>query len=108
VNTNGITIVAGISHGSNTAAGAVITVAANSPNNQPGSCASGWYSCAASLSGGCCPSGFGCSVTNCMATDGANRSVGKIAPSSAIELKPSVGWMVGAVVLAVAGLMVWL
>jgi len=108
VNTNGITIVAGISYGSNTAAGVVTAVATNSPNSQPRSCASGWYSCAASLSGGCCPSGFGCSVTNCVATNGATESVGKTAPSSAVELKPSFGWMVGAVVLAVAGLMVWL
>ncbi|KAI9776448.1 MAG: hypothetical protein M1839_009559 [Geoglossum umbratile] len=106
VNTNGITIVAGNSYGSNGVATAAVT--SSSPNNRPGSCASGWYSCDASLSGGCCPSGFGCSVASCVASTGATTSVGKIAPSGAVELRPGFGWMVGVVVLGVAGMMVWL
>lgn len=49
-----------------------------------GSCAYGWSSCAATVGGGCCPSGYGCG-TSCTATasGGQGNVVGKIAPSSA-------------------------
>ncbi|KAL1964266.1 hypothetical protein VTN77DRAFT_7086 [Rasamsonia byssochlamydoides] len=32
-----------------------------------GSCASGWFSCAATVGGGCCPSGFACGSSSCTA-----------------------------------------
>ena len=107
VNTNGITIVAGNSRGSATISGVMTTAVTTAPpNSRPGSCASGWYSCAASLSGGCCPSGFGCSVANCAASTGATGSVGKMALSGAVGLRPNFGWIVGVVILGVARVMV--
>jgi hypothetical protein len=75
VNSNSLTIIApsgsGISR--NTAA---VT----------GTCASGWFSCVATIGGGCCPSGYGCG-TSCTATaaGGQGNVVGKIAPSSATK-----------------------
>lgn len=52
-------------------------------NTPSGTCRSGWNSCPASLSGGCCPTGYGCEVATCTAesTEVAG-SVGKIQPES--------------------------
>lgn len=59
---DGVTIVVG-------AGGA----AAAATGNGKGSCATGWFSCAASLGGNCCPTGFNCGTASCWlnATAGA-------------------------------------
>ncbi|KAI9819435.1 MAG: hypothetical protein M1832_003998 [Thelocarpon impressellum] len=51
------------SSGPSTSASAAAATASGS-----GTCATGWFSCPASLSGGCCPSGFACGISNCQAT----------------------------------------
>ncbi len=54
-----------------------------------GSCASGWYSCAADAGGGCCPSGYDCGDSCTRPTSG--DTVGKIAPSAAARVE-ILGW----------------
>lgn len=39
--------------------------AAATTANPTGSCASGWFSCAASVGGNCCPSGYECGTASC-------------------------------------------
>ena len=52
-----------------------------------GSCADGWISCAATIGGGCCPSGYGCgALCTATASGGQGNVVGKTAPSSAIKM----------------------
>ncbi|KAI4733412.1 hypothetical protein E4T50_16033 [Aureobasidium sp. EXF-12298] len=51
-----------------------------------GNCANGWFSCAASVGGGCCPSGYGCG-TSCTATASGQSNVGKSAPSEAADAR---------------------
>lgn len=76
VNSNGLTIVAPSGSG----------ITQNSAG-VTGSCAYGWFSCAATNGGGCCPSGYGCG-TSCTATasGGQGNVVGKIAPSNAMKI----------------------
>ncbi|KAF4538957.1 hypothetical protein BFW01_g8250 [Lasiodiplodia theobromae] len=61
---------------------------------ESGSCATGWSSCAASLGGGCCPSGYGCgSSCTYTATGTASASaVQKVAPSAAPDVQVW-GWL---------------
>jgi progranulin len=77
VNTNGVTAVA--------PTGVEATGAAEART-----CADGWFSCPASASGGCCPTGYGCAVSSCTATaapDGGSHPVGKQAPEgSAVRI----------------------
>lgn len=47
-----------------------------------GSCANGWFSCAANAGGGCCPSGHICGAS-CTATASGESNTAKEAPSSA-------------------------
>jgi hypothetical protein len=56
-----------------------------------GSCANGWFSCAASVGGGCCPSGYGCG-TSCTAMASGQSNVGKGAPSEAANAR-ACGWV---------------
>lgn len=63
-----------------------------------GSCAHGWATCAPSLGGGCCPSGYACGSVSCNAgpevTGG--EGVGKMAPSTAGRNRPRPEiWMLG-------------
>ncbi|KAI5274983.1 hypothetical protein E4T47_02107 [Aureobasidium subglaciale] len=55
-----------------------------------GSCANGWFSCAASVGGGCCPSGYGCGAS-CTAMTSGESNIGKGAPSEASYAKRC-GW----------------
>ena len=50
-----------------------------------GSCGQGLFTCAQSVGGGCCPSGYGCGTVQCTATasGGQGNVVGKVAPESA-------------------------
>ncbi|THW12761.1 hypothetical protein D6D23_10028 [Aureobasidium pullulans] len=56
-----------------------------------GSCANGWFSCAARVGGGCCPSGYGCG-TSCTAMASGQSNVGKGAPSEAAKARIC-GWV---------------
>ncbi|KAF2223607.1 hypothetical protein BDZ85DRAFT_261887 [Elsinoe ampelina] len=51
-----------------------------------GNCQSGWATCAASVGGGCCPSGFVCGAADCTATASGQANVGKEAPNTATRL----------------------
>lgn len=69
VNTDGVTVVAPTG-----VAGADVPT---------GTCRSGWISCAASLSGGCCPTGYRCEVSTCTAdSSDVAGGFGKIQPES--------------------------
>lgn len=59
-----------------------------------GSCASGWMSCAASVGGGCCPTGYSCGAS-CIATVSGAGDTSKIAPESAavVEKVVQVGFL---------------
>jgi progranulin len=87
--------------------GATVVVVATSTGTAAtqGSCANGWYLCAASAGGGCCPSGYLCG-SSCTATASGEQNTGKEAPSSASV----VGWAWSFFVLAIGtGIgMVWL
>lgn len=72
VNSDGLTIVAPTGSGI-TAPGTTLT----------GACAKGWATCAASLGGGCCPSGYQCGATSCAASATGGAGTGKMAPNSA-------------------------
>ncbi|PBP21490.1 hypothetical protein BUE80_DR007690 [Diplocarpon rosae] len=40
-----------------------------------GNCAQGWATCAASLGGNCCPSGWGCGTASCSSADASSTNV---------------------------------
>lgn len=68
-----------------------------------GTCADGWVSCAASVGGGCCPSGYGCG-TSCTAMATGQSNVGKGAPSEAANAR-ACGWiLLGLSVLSGVGM----
>ena len=108
ITTDGVTIVVPVGGGTASTASAAASSAGTGPITstatttsaaQTGTCATGWSSCPASLSGGCCPSGFTCGTSNCQSASAANGSpsdVGKIAPSAAAGLKRA-SWVLGAV-----------
>ncbi|KAL2817851.1 hypothetical protein BJX63DRAFT_419468 [Aspergillus granulosus] len=50
------------------------TTAASSEGDGPGRCASGWFTCADTVGGGCCPSGYACGEENCTAIPTASTS----------------------------------
>ncbi|KAJ9273067.1 hypothetical protein DTO212C5_652 [Paecilomyces variotii] len=66
-------------------AGSTTGTAASSGGTGVARCASGWFSCADTAGGGCCPSGFACG-TSCMATAGssATGSVPKAQPQQPV------------------------
>ncbi|KAK0938212.1 hypothetical protein LTR29_010203 [Friedmanniomyces endolithicus] len=71
-----------------------------------GSCANGWFTCAASASGGCCPSGHVCGAVSCTATISGQSDTGKVAPSGAGVVGCAWGFLVLAVGSGIG--MVWL
>lgn len=44
-------------------------------NSPTGTCASGWASCAASVGGNCCPSGWQCGSVSCSSLSATSTSV---------------------------------
>ncbi|PQE10930.1 GPI anchored protein [Rutstroemia sp. NJR-2017a WRK4] len=59
-----------------------------------GTCATGWSSCAASVGGDCCPSGFECGTASCSSVGAsATQLRGKETPGGAGSLKVD-GWLV--------------
>jgi len=71
-----------------------------------GSCANGWYGCAASVGGGCCPFGLACGTASCSATVSGQSNTGKEAPSGAAV--NGCAWTFGAIALMAGVGMVWL
>lgn len=67
---------------------------------ESGSCATGWFSCAASQGGGCCPSGYGCGsrCTYTAAGTASASAVAKVAPSAAHGVEVW-SWLLGFVAL---------
>jgi hypothetical protein len=54
-----------------------------------GNCASGWSSCAASLGGNCCPSGWQCGTASCTSISATSTAFGqKDAPSMGTRSLP--------------------
>ena len=68
-------------------------------------CASGWSTCAASLGGNCCPSGYACGTASCTAAGASATSVeNKQRPTNSGTLMKAFGSM-GVVVGVVMGFM---
>lgn len=88
VNSNGVTVVAPTGSGI-TAPASLLT----------GSCAQGWATCAPSVGGGCCPSGYACETATCAAVGGGS-DVGKLAPNSGADAVGGGGGGVGLMVSA--------
>lgn len=81
----------------------VIAPSGSSSAALTGSCANGWFSCAPSVGGGCCPSGYECGVS-CSATVSGQSNVGKGAPSEAVKARIG-GWLLlGAGLVSGAGM----
>jgi hypothetical protein len=51
-------------------------------SSQAGKCPGGWFSCADTAGGGCCPSGYVCGASICTATGSVATTVAKEAPTS--------------------------
>jgi hypothetical protein len=49
--------------------------AAATTANPTGNCASGWFTCSASLGGNCCPSGYGCGTASCSLVDATSTAL---------------------------------
>lgn len=81
-----------------------ITIAAPSGSLSPVSraCASGWYSCAASQGGDCCPTGYNCGEVACTAKESGGGEIAKEAPS--LGVGPAVSFWLLISVGAVAGI----
>ncbi|TKA27146.1 hypothetical protein B0A50_04483 [Salinomyces thailandicus] len=73
-----------------------------------GSCASGWFSCAADAGGGCCPSGYECGPASCSATASGESDTGKRTPSSSGAEVLRWAWGFGVLALTAGVGMVWL
>lgn len=69
-------------------------------SHNTGKCAKGWFSCADTAGGGCCPSGFACG-TSCTATAAKTTVAKEEATSGGVRLR-MVKTMLG-----IAGLCVW-
>ncbi|KAI9796882.1 MAG: hypothetical protein M1833_005931 [Piccolia ochrophora] len=87
-----------------TASGSSTTPAAEGTG---GTCAEGWYLCAASVGGACCPTGFSCRTEDCRAqptgSSPTGAEVGKIAASgAAISVVRRMETVVAAAVAALA------
>ena len=86
VSTSGLVIIAGgtgasvVTYTSTTTTGAGTATASATATGTTGSCASGWFGCAESDGGGCCPGGYVCGAS-CTATVSGQGDVGKEAPS---------------------------
>lgn len=78
----------------------IIVPVTTGTSHNTGKCAKGWFSCADTAGGGCCPSGFACG-TSCTAT-AATTTVAKGEAS-----RGGVRWRVVKTMLGIAGLCVW-
>lgn len=73
----------------------VVPVSAGGESQSPGRCARGWFSCADTAGGGCCPTGYACG-SSCTATAaGATVAKEQATNNSAMGRKIGVVWWVG-------------
>ncbi|KAJ5160482.1 uncharacterized protein N7482_007486 [Penicillium canariense] len=54
-----------------------VTTESSGSSRTGGKCANGWFSCADTVGGGCCPSGYACGSSFCAATGTATTTVAK-------------------------------
>lgn len=54
----------------------------SSGSSRTGKCPGGWFSCADTAGGGCCPSGYACGASICTATGSVATTVAKEAPTN--------------------------
>ncbi|KAJ5880729.1 uncharacterized protein N7473_011782 [Penicillium subrubescens] len=59
-----------------------VTTGLSGSSSQAGKCPGGWFSCADTAGGGCCPSGYVCGASICTATGSVATTVAKEAPTS--------------------------
>ncbi|KAH7399932.1 hypothetical protein BKA64DRAFT_469500 [Cadophora sp. MPI-SDFR-AT-0126] len=68
-----------------------------------GACASGWETCAASVGGNCCPSGWGCGTASCLSVGPSRTAVlQKASPGGAGRIGGGRRWGAAAVVLVMS------
>ncbi|GAA87484.1 GPI anchored protein [Aspergillus luchuensis] len=78
------------------------TTASTTTTSTPGRCATGWFSCAQSVGGGCCPSGYQCGAS-CTAVSTATETVAKEqATSGSDQLRQQWGVMGMGMMVALA------
>lgn len=82
------------------------TVGSAGAQGTQGSCANGWFSCAADQDGGCCPSGYVCGSNTCSATQSGAQATAKKQPSEANVVR-WVGGFAGLGLVSAIG-MIWL
>ena len=69
--------------------------------NPTGNCASGWFTCAASVGGNCCPSGYECGTASCSTVEATATVLSpKEAPNGGgrVKIRSSVVAILGAMV----------
>ncbi|RAL11517.1 putative GPI anchored protein [Aspergillus homomorphus CBS 101889] len=102
---DGVTIV--IPEATATGTATTTTSSSSSSSSSTGRCASGWFSCADTVGGGCCPTGYRCG-TSCTAVSTATETVSKEQPTSGgSQTAKKVGGKTGVSIVAVvvAGLL---
>jgi len=67
-------------------------------NSPTGVCATGWSSCAASLGGNCCPTGFECGTASCSSLSPTQTAVVQKASPNSGASRGGVGFAVLAMV----------
>ncbi|RAH81454.1 hypothetical protein BO86DRAFT_399865 [Aspergillus japonicus CBS 114.51] len=93
---DGVTIVVPVTTATGTA-----TTAPSSSSSSAGRCASGWFSCADTVGGGCCPTGYRCG-SSCTAVSTATETVSKEQPTSGSQKRGASGGTAGvSIVVAV-------
>jgi hypothetical protein len=59
-----------------------VTTGSSGSSRSTGKCPGGWFSCADTAGGGCCPSGYACGASICTATGSVATTVAKEQPTS--------------------------
>ncbi|PYH46165.1 putative GPI anchored protein [Aspergillus saccharolyticus JOP 1030-1] len=98
---DGVTIVVPVTSATGTATEAA---SGSSSSSSTGRCASGWFSCAETVGGGCCPTGYRCG-SSCTAVSTATETVSKEQPTSGGGQKSVVsGGMAGVSIVVVVAM----
>ncbi|OJK00478.1 hypothetical protein ASPACDRAFT_16756, partial [Aspergillus aculeatus ATCC 16872] len=96
---DGVTIVVPVTTATGAATAATTS---SSSSSSTGRCASGWFSCADTVGGGCCPTGYRCG-SSCTAVSTATETVSKEQPTSGSQKRGVSKGMAGvSIVVAVA------
>lgn len=72
----------------------------SSSSSGTGKCPGGWFSCADTAGGGCCPSGYACGASICTATGSVATTVAKEQPTSNGAGVERVGVVIGVSLVA--------